>query len=295
MKRGQTSVRGGYEDILFPMEVLNITQGDNVGTHRGTYATDNAGKDSGIDPLFAPVTMTLVDYDTTTNGNAVFFQSDKPVRFADGSIDYLTMLFIHDNYIEDIKQVKHFRQGQEFGDEGTAGKATGNHSHMEFAKGKYNHKYDKNQFGVYHLPNNMPIENACFMDSTEMRVGVANWRYTKDTTVTVPSNNTGKPDQILTNGSKVEFAKNLRVEKFNSQTGLIYNTRIGGWISPEICYEDSANDGKQDQYFANTNATFTIKGTYTVSQVNKAKNIVYLKELGFWVNAEPLTEVKEGN
>lgn len=294
MKKGQTSKRGGYEDVLFPMEVLNITQGDNVGTHLGTYAIDNAGKDAGIDPLFAPVSMSLVYYDTAANGNAVFFQSDNKVRFADGSIDYLTTMFIHDNYIEDIKQVKHFKQGQEFGDEGTTGYATGNHSHMEYAKGKFDHPYDCNQYGIYHLPNNMPIEKACFMDGTTMKVGVANWKYTKDVAVKVPSGNSKKPDQILTTGSKVTFAKKLRVEKYNSKNGLIYNSRIGGWISPDICYEDSASDGKQDQYFANTNATFTIKGTYTVSQVNNAKNIVYLKELGFWVKAEPLTEVEDG-
>ena len=105
------------------MQVLNITQGDFEGTHAGTYATDNAGKDTGIDSIFAPVTMTLVAYDSATNGNAVFFQSDNKVRFADGTIDYLTCMFIHDNNISDILKVKHYKQGQKFGDEGTTGKS----------------------------------------------------------------------------------------------------------------------------------------------------------------------------
>ena len=29
MKKGQTSKRGGIQDILFPMEYMNITQGNN--------------------------------------------------------------------------------------------------------------------------------------------------------------------------------------------------------------------------------------------------------------------------
>lgn len=183
MKKGQTSKRGGIEDILFPMQVCNVTQGDNVGTHKGTYATDNAGADTGISPLYAPVTMTLMAYDSARNGNAVCFQSDNKVRFADGTIDYLTMMFIHDNYIGDILKTKHYKQGQKFGDEGSTGYATGNHSHMEFAKGKYTHMYDQNKYGVYHLPNNIPIENACFMDGTTMKAGVADWKYLKDVKV----------------------------------------------------------------------------------------------------------------
>ena len=34
---------------LFPMRVLNITQGYGIGTHRDSFAIDNAGKDGGID------------------------------------------------------------------------------------------------------------------------------------------------------------------------------------------------------------------------------------------------------
>ena len=101
-----------------------------------------------------------------------------------------------------------------------------------------------------------------------------------------------KPDQVLTKNSKVQFTGFLRVEKYSN--GKVYNSKIGGWLPASLLYEDSAKDGKKDQYFANTNATFTIKGTYTVTDVSAKNNTVYLKELKCWVNAGPLVETKEG-
>lgn len=101
-----------------------------------------------------------------------------------------------------------------------------------------------------------------------------------------------KPDQILTVNSKVEFTGFLRVESYKN--GMVYNSRIGGYVPVSLVYEDSAKDGKKDQYLSNTNATFTIPGTFTVGDVSAKNNTVYLKELGFWVKAEPLIEVKEG-
>lgn len=167
-----------YEVLLFPMEFLNITQGDNEGTHLGTFAIDNAGKNVGIDSLFAPCTMKCMAIDSA-HGNAVWFQSVNRVSLADGSKDYVTFLFIHDDLIKDLAVGKIFLQGMKCYDEGTSGKATGNHVHIEVAKGKFTKMYDRNTQGTWHLPNNIPIENACFMNSTTMLKGIAKWKYFK--------------------------------------------------------------------------------------------------------------------
>lgn len=166
MKKGQKITKGGYQLLGFPMEYMNVTQGNNVGTHLGTNAMDNAGKDTGIDETIAPCDCHLVAYDTAQNGNAVFLQSDNKVLFRDGTVDYATFMFIHDNYIEDIKRVRNFKQGDTFGDEGTTGYATGNHSHIEVAKGKFTHCYDRNAQGTYHLPNNVSADLAFVTDGT---------------------------------------------------------------------------------------------------------------------------------
>lgn len=181
MKIGQTLSKDGYQVLLFPMEVMNVTQSNNEGTHLGTNALDNAGRNTGIDQTIAPCDMKLVAYDSAANGNAVFFESLNKVWFRDGSLDYATLMFIHDNAIQDIinwaNSGKTWKQGQTFGDEGTAGKATGNHCHMEVAKGKYSHMYDRNAQGTWHLPNNVSADLAFCTDGTQIinKGSFVNW------------------------------------------------------------------------------------------------------------------------
>ncbi len=73
--------------------------------------------------------------------------------------------------------MKYFKQGDTFGDEGTAGYATGNHAHIEVAKGKFSHMYDRNSHGVYHLPNNVSADLAFVTDGTVIlnKGTFANW------------------------------------------------------------------------------------------------------------------------
>lgn len=182
MKKGQTSLLNGIENILFPMEYCRITQGDMVGTHKGAYAVDLAGKDEGRDVAYFPFSARSVYLgNTNPEGNAVIWQSLNPVRFADGTVDYCCMLIVHDNDPTGFQVGRQYKQGQQMAQEGTAGKASGNHLHVEVAKGKYTGKaYIQNSFGVYMLPNGIPIEKACFMDDTTILAGKADWKYTKD-------------------------------------------------------------------------------------------------------------------
>lgn len=182
MRPNQKLTKGGYELIGFPMTTMNVTQGNNGQlSHQGVNAIDIAGKDTGIEPTFAPCKMHFVWADTPANGNAVFFESDNKVLFADGTVDYAKFMFIHDNYINDIKQVRNFVQGQEFGDEGTAGYATGNHCHFEVAKGKlvwnkysnYGYYGRNSRTKVWHLQDSISADKACVIDGTTIKNGNA--------------------------------------------------------------------------------------------------------------------------
>lgn len=188
------------EKLQFPMKCINITQGVNGQlSHQGTYAIDNAGKDTGIDDVFAPCTMTIKYKDSTKNGNAVFSQSVDKVQFADGTIDYATFMFIHCNDISHLHLGQTIKQGEVFYREGTAGQATGNHCHIEVAKCKYTKPYIKNTQGRLMLPNSVHPASAFYIDNCKIingagyawkkttdkltcwvSVGNAKWKYRKD-------------------------------------------------------------------------------------------------------------------
>lgn len=177
MQKGQTSVRGGIQDLLAPMSDLRITQGSNGQfSHKGSTAIDSASQYN-IN-LYAPCDCICVAVDTKFA--FVMWQSLYPVRFADGSIDYACFYFGHDSNIN-AKVGMQVKQGELIAQEGTGGKATGRHIHIEVAKGKYTGKmWIANKFGVYCIPNAIEFEDAFFMDGTNIAVGQANWKYLKD-------------------------------------------------------------------------------------------------------------------
>lgn len=183
MKKNQTSKRGGIQDILCPFTDMCITQGsgyaDGNFSHKGTRAVDVRGKTAGVkEPYYAPFDCKAVAIDKLYG--QTIWQSINKVRFADGTIDYCTFITVHDD-THNIGIGYKAKQGEQIGNMGVAGYATGVHCHIEFAKGKQ--YLAKNKYGIYGLTNAVEIEQACFMDNTNIIVGVADWKYLKDVPV----------------------------------------------------------------------------------------------------------------
>lgn len=126
-----------YQRIMMPMTNVNVTQKEmNSFSHSGINAIDLAGKDWNIENVRAPVDMKIVAmYKYSSMGNCVIATSQKKVRFADGTIDFATFQFMHDNNVNDLYVGKMIKQWQVFYQEGTTGFATGNHIHMSVKKG----------------------------------------------------------------------------------------------------------------------------------------------------------------
>ena len=149
------------EKIIFPMTNVRITQGVNgLFSHKGSYALDCAGKDGGIDNVYAP--FTCIVKRIYANDNAVWIESVDKVRFANGIEDYCTILLAHDDDISDLYVGKRINQGEVFYQEGRKGKVTGNHIHLEVARGKYKGWF-KNLYGVWMLMSAIHPASAFFM------------------------------------------------------------------------------------------------------------------------------------
>ena len=254
------------EKLQFPMKCINITQGVNGQlSHQGTYAIDNAGKDTGIDDVYAPCTMIIKYKDSSTNGHAVFAQSTDKVQFADGSINYATMMFIHDNDISDLKVGQVINQGEVFYQEGVAGKATGNHCHIEVAKGKYTKPYEFNVYKVYMLPNSVHPASAFYIDNCKIING-ANYQWKKTTdklTCWVSCGN-----------AKWQYRKDGRLIK----NDMIWDSEYGAWYAFDA------------QGYMIRNSLFQYQGKFVYLQESgkmlknaelrlKADNSGYLKEV----------------
>lgn len=157
-----------YEKAHFPMQYMNITQGVNGSySHQGTNALDLAGKDTGRDYVFAPFTG-VVKKIYTQSGNFVWLESVNKVIYADGTIDYMTIMIGHDNDVSDLYIGKVIPKGTIFYQEGTAGYATGNHVHLECGRGRYTGGgWYQNSAGQWMIYNSMLPYKALFIqDST---------------------------------------------------------------------------------------------------------------------------------
>ena len=124
------------EKPIYPLKNMRITQGYEEGTHIDSFAIDDAGLDTEIESIYAPFTGTIKKI-YTQDANEVWLESNKPVEYPDGTIDYMTILFAHANNIDDLYVGKQIKQKEIFYQEGTSGNATGNHCHIECGRGKY--------------------------------------------------------------------------------------------------------------------------------------------------------------
>ncbi len=175
------------EKAMYPSRYMKITQVDHVGTHRDSWAFDEAGSDAGIDYMIAPFTGVIKKI-YTSDANEVWLESLDKVQFADGTIDYMTILFCHDNNVSNLKVGQVIKQGQRFYEEGTKGNATGNHCHMECARGKFSGTgWHKNSAGYWSINNGKKATECLFIDDSYHILNSAGYNFKNVKSVAVPS------------------------------------------------------------------------------------------------------------
>lgn len=125
------------EYAMFPNGILYVSQTAYAKySHSGKNSTDIVPNGR----VVAPFSCTIKYIDKSWG--YVIVQSDYPVRYADGTIDYMCVGFMHDNNVSDLKVGMHLNQGQAFYDKGTkagsgGSKITGAHVHINVMRGKF--------------------------------------------------------------------------------------------------------------------------------------------------------------
>lgn len=154
------------EKPLYPSKNMRITQGYNTGSHKDSYAIDEAGKDSSISTLCAPFTG-IIKKIYPQDANEVWLESVEPVEYPDGTVDYMTIMFAHSNDVSNLFVGKKINKDEPFYTEGTKGNATGNHVHIECGKGKFTGTgWYKNNSGTYSINNGKKPEECLWIDTS---------------------------------------------------------------------------------------------------------------------------------
>ena len=154
------------EKPLYPSPYMRITQGYMMGTHVDSYAIDDAGSDTGIDFIVAPFTGVIRKI-YTADANEVWLESSEPVIYPDGTVDYMTMMFAHDNDVSNLFVGKVINRGERFYEEGTKGNASGNHVHMECGKGKFTGSgWHQNSAGYWSINNGKNPTECLWIDDS---------------------------------------------------------------------------------------------------------------------------------
>ena len=260
MKKGQTSVRGGIEDFLCPFTSMYITQGANGNlSHMGTMANDVNDYNGNTKrvPYYAPCTCKCLKI--YPDSGQIMWQSVNKVRFANGRIDYATFMTAHDESVNSwIGQI--VKQGQQLGNMGTKGYATGVHCHIEIEQGS-DTRWDKNGYGIWHFNNEYDTNDCYFVDNTNiLNMKNAGWKYLKDVPVnTCPFKSKGAV-KALYDGIRVRTAPSLTKGDtgicYNANSSVLYYDRIveaDGWYWAEysrskggkgyvaLCKQDGTN------------------------------------------------------
>lgn len=170
----------GYEVMLFPLEYMNISQGEGESfSHAGTLQMDFLGWDANGRvlrcPYYAPCTCTCVATTDSSTHNRVY-QSNNIVHLADGTLGYVTFEVAHDDLpphnVGDV-----VNQGDLLGRTGTAGYVTGDHVHFQCARGVYSGWEQVPPNNNWQLVNEMHIYDACYVNDTVIINGYNyNWR-----------------------------------------------------------------------------------------------------------------------
>lgn len=174
--------REGNEVCLFPLEYMHISNGEHNLLAIDFLGWNSLGRVYDCD-CYAPFSGRVV---YTGNDHNMIFWSTNPVRLVDGTLSDLTILVAHSMTAPPSVGTQ-IVQGQLWYHTGNYGYSTGDHLHMEVAKGHVMWDSTGN-----HLDNPTNMYNVMAINDTTIDYGMSyNWRN-YDGGVVPPSGDTKK-------------------------------------------------------------------------------------------------------
>lgn len=233
MKANEKYTYKGYQVCLFPMTFLNVTQWSSSTdpSHCCGHPADYAG-DGTKYPIYAPCDCTLCYSDNV--GNTRGYTSTKKVWTPSG-LRYVSFSFTHD---DTPPSKTSFKQGELIAHTGTAGDASGDHSHID-------QSFKQNANLVYSGIKCSHGNDCWYLDGS---VDPTSFWYVNDTEIQNTEGHTfqtfkkGKPsgdtlNWIITNTSLNEASRPLTEDEMKNNAKCFYGTMniLYGWTLNAVC------------------------------------------------------------
>lgn len=248
------------QKAVFNVKKLNITQGMNGDySHKGELAIDIGSASEWFKAPFTGTIKRIYPY-----SNTVWFESNEKVLYADGTIDYMTIMTCHDNDVSNLYVGKVIKQGETYYQPGTKGKVTGSHIHLGVGRGKFTgngwHKgeWQKAGFNAWPINNQYDVTKALFLyDKVEIQKGLYNWKKT-NTFIVEDTHKYKIGDVVNINGVYVSSTSDKKLKPAKSKgkiTRIIDDARNPylldkgniGWINDDCIVSDTT------KYLSNKN------------------------------------------
>lgn len=209
MKAGKKYVASdGYQYFMCPMTEFKITQVENVGTHLGTKAVDFASATAGYKaPYYAPADVKCVAV-YAPFGEATWQTLDK-AHCPNGYFGIVTFETVHDNSFNAYVGMV-IKQGQQLGNMGDLGNASGVHVHLEFTQSSNANHY-RNSYNVYRFVSEESyVDDTFYVNDTNVITPMAgNWR--KCTEGADPSTGGYDDSQLIPEHGIAHFTNNTPI------------------------------------------------------------------------------------
>lgn len=231
------------EKAILNVDNLYISQGMNgIFSHKGDLAIDITN----CSYLKAPFTGIIKRI--YKNCNAVWLESKEKLEYADGTIDYMTIMTLHDNDISNLKVGKVIKQGEIYYHPGVKGNATGSHIHISICRGKFTgNGWYKNTYGNWCSNNQYDITKSLFLHTD---VKLTNSWYNWEKTVYLNNltegknideianeviqglwgNNPQRKQKLIEAGYDYNIIQNKVNELLNSTTETLYIVKKGDYL-----------------------------------------------------------------
>lgn len=271
------------EKAVLILDNLNVSQkGNSDFTHKGDKVLDLSGKDTGIEPLKAPFTGIIKRI--YSNTNSVWLESINKVKYADGTIDYMTVMTMHDNDISNLKVGDIIKQGEIYYEEGRPGYTTGNHIHLAVGKGKFTgNGWYLNSEGSWVINNQYDVHKGLYLlDSVNvLNSGGYNWIKTstlvEDEVIQKENTYTVKKGDNLTNIAKTYNTTVTELVRLNNITNknLIYVGQILKLPTLNTYFNKySGNSVSIVDALKSINESYSYEYRTKIESVNNIKNYV---------------------